>query len=320
MELEEALKKYSIDVPSNEIFYSEEYKKYFTHDSKIKGNAELERYRAFDQMYKKSFLVTFAGGEEAITRNKQRRAIVLGGQTGAGKSELVNMIFQEVRKNSQGIFLIDDDQFRKFYPRYEEIMAECPEYSTILTAKGSGPVTPKIMNYASQNGLNFIFDGTMKNSRILDTASKWEDYDVSYKIMATSRIESLISIFERNAYLRQNGFGRPISVEAHDETYSGIEGTIKKLEQEQPEANIEIYMRGTDSDRTPKLIYSPKQKGMYRNAAEALIQGRERDRRRVLTTDIDERIENLEIAERVLNPVEKAELLSLKESLREEIR
>lgn len=320
MKLEEAIKKYSIIVPSDEIFYSDEYREYFNGAKKKDTNEEMEQYRAFDQMFKKSFIVTFSGGEKEIAKNRQKRAFVLGGQTGAGKSGLVNMIFQDARKNAQGIFLIDDDQFRKFYPRYEEIMAECPEFSTILTAKGSGPVTPKIMKYASDNGLNFIFDGTMKNPRILDTASKWKDYNVSYKIMATSRIESLISIFERNAYLRQNGFGRPISVEAHDETYNGIEGTIKKLEQEQPDADIEIYIRGNNSDRIPRLIYSPKQKGMYRNAAEALVQGRERDRKRVLLTDIDERIANLEAAERVLNPVEKAELLSLKESLREEIR
>lgn len=320
MKLEEAIKKYSIIVPSDEIFYSDEYREYFNGGKKKDTNEEMEQYRAFDQMFKKSFIVTFSGGEEEIAKNRQKRAFVLGGQTGAGKSGLVNMIFQEAKKNSQGIFLIDDDQFRKFYPRYEEIMAECPEFSTILTAKGSGPVTPKVMKYASDNGLNFIFDGTMKNPRILDTASKWKDYNVSYKIMATSRIESLISIFERNAYLRQNGFGRPISVEAHDETYNGIEGTIKKLEQEQPDADIEIYIRGNNSDRIPRLIYSPKQKGMYRNAAEALLQGRERDRKRVLLTDIDERIANLEAAERVLNSVEKAELLSLKESLREEIR
>ena len=320
MELEEALRKYNLEVPTDQVFYSEEYQKYFNGNMGENINPELEKYREFDKMYKKSFLVTFAGGEEQKNKNRQRKAIILGGQAGAGKSGLVNMIFQEARKNSQGIFLIDDDQFRKFYPKYEEIMAECPEFSTILTAIGSGPVTPKIMNYASTNGLNFIFDGTMKNPRILNTASKWKDYDISYKIMATSRIESLISAFERNAYLRQNGFGRPISVEVHDETYSGIEGTIRKLEQEQPNANIEIYMRGTDLNRIPKLIYSPKQKGMYRNATEALIHGRERDRKRVLTTDIEARIENLESAERILNPVEKSELLSLKDSIREEIR
>lgn len=318
MELQEALKKYSIEIPSDEVFYSDEYQRYFNGEDK--ENTQMEKYKDFDQMYKKSFLVTFSGGEKESKKNTQRKAIVLGGQTGAGKSGLVNMIFREARKASQGIFLIDDDQFRKFYPRYEEIMAECPEYSTILTAIGSGPVTPKIMKYASDNGLNFIFDGTMKNPRILETAKKWKDYDVSYKVMATSRIESLISIFERNAYLRQNGFGRPISVKVHDETYNGIEDTIRKLEREQQNADIEIYIRGTDADRIPKLIYSPKQKGMYRSATEALIEGRQRDRKRVLSTDIAERIESLEAAVRVLNDTEKEELRELKQSVRDEIR
>lgn len=319
MELEEALKKYSINVPDDETFYSKEYQEYFRGNKKEGTDTDLERFREFDQMYKKSFLVTFGESQEKTIKDSDRRAVVLGGQTGAGKSGLVNMIMRDARMKGKVIYLIDDDQFRKFYPYYDDIMAECPEYSTILTAKGSGPITPKIMKYASDRGLNFIFDGTMKNTRILDTARSWENYDISYKVMATSRMESLISIFERNAYLRQNGFGRPITVDEHDATYYGIEDTIKKLEENTPEANIEIYMRGKDKTSMPRLIYAPRQKGMYKNATEALRIGRENDKKRILGTDIYTRIDNLEAAERILNPKEKEELLTLKSALREAI-
>ena len=289
MNLEEAIKEYKIDIPSDEIFYSEEYKKYFSKDNS--GiNPEFEKYRDFQEMYNKSFLLTFRDTIEEST-NRERLAVVLGGQAGAGKTNLVILTNKEATLQNRRYYLIDDDQYRKFYPRYDEIMAKCPEHSTILTAIGSGPVTPKIMKYASDNGFNFIFDGTMKNNRILETAKGWENYNITYKIMATSRMESLISMFERNAYLRQQGFGRPISVEVHDEMYYGLENTVRELESED-ESNIEVYMRGNGKTSFPVQIYSPKQKGIYQNAFEALRSGRERDKRRCISEDIYERFKS----------------------------
>ena len=317
MYLEEARKKYAIDVPSDDIFYSQEYKIYFS-KSTSETNEDLERYRKFEEMYKKSFLVTFGGYTEKNIKTNNRTAVVLGGQTGAGKTGLVNLTNREALLQNSRYYLIDDDQYRKFYPRYDEIMVECPEYATILTAIGSGPVTPKIMKYASDNGLNFIFDGTMKNTRIYETAQKWEDYNVTYKVMATSRLESLLSIFERNAYLRRNGFGRPISVEAHDETYNGLEDTIRTIEANGSE-NIEIYMRGKNESSMPELIYSPKQKGIYQSGVEALKSGRDRDKRRCMSQDIFARIAILEASEIGLNSNESEELIKLKEALREEM-
>lgn len=316
MNLEEAIKEYKIDIPSDEIFYSEEYKKYFSkNNSDVDPN--FEKYRDFEEMYKKSFLLTFREDIEEKS-DRDRLAVVLGGQAGAGKTNLVVLTNKDGALQNRKYYLIDDDQYRKFYPRYDEIMAKCPEHSTILTAIGSGPVTPKIMKYASDNGLNFIFDGTMKNSRILETAKGWESYAITYKVMATSRMESLISMFERNAYLRQQGFGRPITVEVHDEMYYGLENTIRELESN-GEPNIEIYMRGIGKSSSPVLIYSPKQKGIYQSAFEALRSGRDRDRRKCMSEDIYARIADLEALEIGLNSTETNELNELKEALRGEI-
>lgn len=319
MNLEEAKRKYAIAIPTEEVFYSKAYNDYFSNSCDNNYiNEELEKYRKFNEMYKKSFIVTFGERQKDNKEYKGRLAVILGGQTGAGKTGLVNLTNREAILNNQAYYLIDDDQYRKFYPHYDEIMAECPEYATILTAIGSGPVTPKIMKFASDNGLNFIFDGTMKNTRICETAKKWKNYNITYKVMATSRMESLLSIFERNAYLRRNGFGRPISVDAHDETYNGLPSTIKTMEEEQGTNNIEIYIRGESISRMPELIYSPKQKGIYQNAHEALIAGRKNDMKRCMKkTDINERVVNLEAS--TFDIREKEELFFLKEALRKEL-
>ena len=317
MNLDEAIKKYKIDVPSDEVFYSETYKEYFQEDSK-EYNLELEKYRPFDEMYKKSFLVTFGEKIDKNMGNANRVAVILGGQSGAGKTSLVHLTNKEAMLQNKSFYVIDDDQYRKFYPQYDDIMAECPEYSTILTAIGSGPITPKILKYASDNGLNFIFDGTMKNTRIIETSKQWENYDVHFRVMATSRIESLISIFERNVYLRRLGFGLPVSIDAHDETYNGLEHTVSATETIHPD-NIEIFMRGKSKTGMPELIYSSKQKGIYQNAVEALKSGRNRDKQRCIQSDIYERISNLEGLSLMLTTKERGEISLLKETLRKEI-
>ena len=314
MNLEEAKQKYMIDVPTDEIFYSKEYINYFNGENK-KINLDLEKFRKFQEMYVKSFIVTFGEHKEFSVRD--RIAIVLGGQTGAGKSGLVNLTNREGILTNRSFYLIDDDQFRKFYPRYDEIMAECPEFSTILTAMGSGPITPKIMKYASDNGLNFIFDGTMKNTRIFKTAQQWKDYDVTYRVMATSRMESLLSIFERNAFLRRNGFGRPIGVKEHDATYEGLENTLKTVED--AGETVEVYVRGRTISCIPELIYSSKRKGLYKSSVEALRDGRTRDKKFCINNDVQGRIANLETSDIGLNSVECKSLCELKEALEEEM-
>lgn len=88
MNLEEAKKKYNIDIPSDEVFYSKEYNEYFSNEGVKEINPELEKYRLFDDMYKKCFIVTFGEKKEKDESYSGRNAIILGGQTGAGKSRI----------------------------------------------------------------------------------------------------------------------------------------------------------------------------------------------------------------------------------------
>lgn len=92
MDLEDAIKKYSIAIPDEETFYSKQYQEYFFNKGNKTYDAELEKYRMFDEMYKKCFIVTFGEGKEKNESYCGRNAIVLGGQTGAGKSRISKII------------------------------------------------------------------------------------------------------------------------------------------------------------------------------------------------------------------------------------
>lgn len=316
MNIEEAKKEYGILIPSDKEFYSEEYIEYFKNNEK---NGVFEKYREFQEMFNKCFLTTFFYSNTDDLSVADRKAVVLGGQTGAGKSALVHQAKKEALEQGRAMFLIDDDMYRILYPRALEILKECPEHYTAITAIGSGPVTPKIMKYASNNGLNFIFDGTMKNSRIIDTAMSWDNYDVNWKIMATSKIESLISMFERNEALRRNKSGRLITVDAHNETYIGIGPTLMQLESLDDIGRIQIYSRG-NNHLNPILQYDSNEPGVYSSAYQALQETRRKDEERSKQSGIRERIERIKNTDIPLNLAELKAIEELERNVLMEIR
>ena len=326
MNYEEAIKKFGIAVPSDDVFYSPKYIEYFRKNKERNENSEdfdeeLEEFRDFQKMYEKAIKLTFfVSDKNKGNSSLDRIAVVLGGQAGAGKSSIAIATKREFEESGKNIFIIDDDAYRSFYPRTDEILQECPELFTRITAIGSGRVTPKVLKYASDRGLNFIFDGTMKNTRILETASKWEDYDITYRLMATPRIESLISCCERNLNLRllaarnphdakyNGGQARPITVEVHDGTYDGIEGTLDFLQTQENHGNIQLYTRGTEIGK-PILRFDLAKAGPNEKASQALASLREEQMEQANLNDSIERLrfvrDNDEI---VLNQQEKQDI------------
>lgn len=316
MDIEEARKKFGISVPSDREFYSDEYIEYFREN---KTGGEFEKYRQFQEMFNKSFITTFFNRNTEGRTIADRKAVVLGGQAGAGKSSLVYLAKQEAHAEGREIFLIDDDMYRIFYPNALQLWEECPEHYVAITAIGSATVTPKIMRYASENGMNFIFDGTMKSPRIIDTAMSWKDYDINWKVMGTSKLESLISIFERNEALRRNGKGRLTTVDVHNEIYTGIGPTLMQLESMGDMGRIQVYSRGQDIF-APVLQYDSQVPGSYSSAHQALEDARRKDAERCKKNGVQERIDNLKNTPIPLNEAERKALKELEESIKAELQ
>ena len=115
--------------------------------------------------------------------------------------------------------------------------------------------------------------------------------------MATSRINSLVSMFERNENLRMLGQGRLITSEAHDETYYGLPQTVSYLEKlinnGEYNGRIQVYSRGKEI-KEPKLEYdSENPNSKYPTASIALEKVREIDRQECIKRKIQDRIEKI---------------------------
>ena len=91
MNMDEAIGKYGIHVPTDLEFYSQEYKDFF---EKRRRSPELtekfSKYEEFNKMYIKSFYATFYSSQRDLQKEKitiaNSEAVILGGQAGAGKS------------------------------------------------------------------------------------------------------------------------------------------------------------------------------------------------------------------------------------------
>ena len=302
MELKEAIEKYGIAIPDN----IEEYDK--------------SQYTEFDKMYLGSLYNTFYTNTNDtkvdLNNVKNRITVVLGGQTGAGKSALIAETKRELGKEQKEIVVVDDDQYRKLFPQGKAILRDCPEHYTKVTATATNLITPKVLKFASDNGYNFIFDGTMKNSRIINTMKTWKDYKIYEKIMAASRPRSLVGIAIRNVELRKIGEeGRFVPIEDHDETYYGVPQTLRILEKLGLAEEIKIYTRGENA-LYPNLEFSSKEtKGV--SSVDKLIELRQKDEEEFIETAEND-INYLKKIAEDLSPTERNEIYKTIEIIQNE--
>lgn len=303
MTFNEAMEKYGIPVPEN----IDEY--------------DPKDYPEFHQMYLSSLYETFGISKENSNGNGGKKiAVVLGGQIGAGKSSLVAHTKGEFKEQGGNIVLVDDDNYRQYYPKREEILTDCPEHYARVTGSATGKVTPKILQFASSNGYCFIFDGTMKNDRILNTMQTWGDeYEIRVKVMATSRLRSLASSAIRNAIFRTSGNDcRYVSIETHDETYYGIPETLRRLEELGIARSIKLFKRGA-VPTSPIEMYSSEQPQEV-SAADKIKQLREEDEKEYLKNDALSDIKQLKELAPKLSETEKKEIDRIIQILEKEMQ
>ena len=89
------------------------------------------------------------------------------------------------------------------------------------------------MKKAIDDKHNFIFEGTLKNDRILDRIQelKQNGFNVTVRVLAVPRLESLLTVHERyEKQMEVLTYGRLISIEHHNKAYDGIPAVVDKIE------------------------------------------------------------------------------------------
>ena len=183
-------------------------------------------------------------------------AIIIGGQTGAGKSGIIS--YSKKMFSDGNVVTINSDEIKPFHPMSEEIARDYPELYTVITDQESNTWTSQLFQDVRDSGYNIIFEGTMKNNRIADDAivdllSK--GYTVIVRGLAVCDLESRLSTIERyEAQVATKGWGRLVVPEHHNQTYQGMPNTIKYIEDTGRYDILEIFRRG-EAPGAPELIF-----------------------------------------------------------------
>ncbi|OCL23357.1 hypothetical protein A9G07_06140 [Gilliamella sp. wkB72] len=90
-------------------------------------------------------------------------AYIVGGQPGAGKSDLLKLAEKETNNN---IIIINPDEYRMFHPKYKEIQHQYGDEASKHTGLFSGSIANLIRDKAISEKYNFVIEGTFRREEI----------------------------------------------------------------------------------------------------------------------------------------------------------
>ena len=230
----------------------------------------------FEKYLKRALFILKSGKRPS----NDKTIIIVGGQSGAGKSRLIPLAKQELENNA---VVVDFDELRSLHPHYKEVSELYPE----ITHRILHPDTEKVKNAILENliseGYNVIYEGALRNTQgFIEFAKDFEaaGYNRRMNIMAVSKLESYGSTFVRYATdLLSNINPRWVEKEAHDGSYEGVTKTVKAFIEQGLSKDISVFIRGGEDG--PKKIYSTKER-QFQDAITAIEYGREVGRKKAV--------------------------------------
>ena len=125
----------------------------------------------------------------SLTRGKKPSkhpiAILLGGQSGAGKTTIHRIKQKEFQGN---IVIIDGDSFRYQHPHYLELQQEYGKDSVEYTKDFAGKMVESLVTELSHLGYNLLIEGTLRTIDVPKETTqhlKSKGYEVQLVIIAT---------------------------------------------------------------------------------------------------------------------------------------
>lgn len=295
----------------------------------------LKKYKLTDkehEQYYQTIKRIYTGGKIPVDNPI---AVIIGGQTGAGKSGIIG--YSTKMFMDDNVIIINSDEIKPFHPQSEEIAKLYPQMYTEITDQESNTWTSQLFEELRREKYNIIFEGTMKNNRIADESiTELQDlgYTVVVRGIATCDLESRMSILERyEGQVRTKGWGRLVTTNHHNQTYVGMPNTIDYIENTGKYDVLEIFTRGESPDQ-PINVYSAHnssesekiklalkdkravskytRKFGYKNAKAAVLGAREEEYDRVIET-LQPRIKDVlnSMNDREASDVEKGMVLDL---------
>lgn len=218
-------------------------------------------------------------------QSKEPTIVYVVGQPGSGKTSLMNIIDNEFEAKGKFATEIGGDKLSTFHKYYNELLKMPPSECYLITRQFSNKALPIITQILMENKINIKKESCLnKGEKDIKKIKGFAQngYRVKIDVIAVDKYESFLSCIERDIKLLELGYDpRPVSRMNHDRMYEPLLQEINQLQSEGLVEDIEVYTRGQSVNR-PQLVYSKEKETTYRNAQEAIISERTKERRKLL--------------------------------------
>ena len=183
------------------------------------------------------------------------RAVILGGQSGAGKTTIHRVKMLESKGN---YIVIDGDTYRAQHPYFRELQEKYGVDSVDYTKMFAGKMVEAVIDKLSSLKYNLIIEGTLRSATVpINTATllKSKGYTVDFCLIATKPELSYLTTQLR--YLEMLVVdplqARATPKEHHDGIVKFLVANITELEQSGVFETIQVYKRDLEQIYNSKL-------------------------------------------------------------------
>ena len=202
-----------------------------------------------DEEFQKAFQQILKFYKSRYTSQENPKAFLLGGQPGAGKSALENMINIENKYVS-----ISGDDYRKFHPLYDTLNKIYGKDASKYTQKGSGEMVEHLLKEARKEKWNVILEGTLRKAELpIREAKDFKEngYSVELYVVVVKPEKSFLATLQRYEEMIVRGrIPRMTPKEHHDLVVNDIGNNLEIIYNSKTFDNIKLF------DRENNLLYN----------------------------------------------------------------
>ena len=184
--------------------------------------------------------------EKSLATSQQKpTGIVLGGQPGAGKSQLSKMLDEQYDGN---LLVINADDYRKYHPEYAHFQAQDMQQSAPKTQEFAALLAESILQKAIDERYNIVIEGTFKTAQTpIKTLQQFKNnaYHTGAMIQTCHKDISWASCLERyQKMLAVNPKeARYTPKEHHDLVVASLAKNIQIVYESQAADFLSVYVR-----------------------------------------------------------------------------
>ena len=202
-----------------------------------------------DEEFQKAFQQILKFYKSRYSSQENPKAFLLGGQPGAGKSALENMINIENRYIS-----ISGDDYRKFHPLYDKLNKIYGKDASKYTQKWSGEMVEHLLKEARKEKWNVILEGTLRKAELpIREAKDFKEngYSVELYVVAVKPEKSYLATLQRyEEMIVRCRIPRMTPKEHHDLVVNNIGDNLEIIYNSKAFDNIKLF------DRENNLLYN----------------------------------------------------------------